>query len=103
MVIHASQLGMGHTVTEAIMGVSKREIQRIISESKGGGNGRQRCKLKKLLDDQHCDVSFSVTLVAYQFPQFVFAVVANQYPSPIPACNGFAMPNYHRPQPIHHP
>ena len=103
MVIHASQLGMGHTVTEAITGASKREIQRIISESKGGGNGRQRCKLKKLLDGQHCDVSLSATLVAYQFPQFGFAVVANQYPSPIPACNGFAMPNYHHPQPIHHP
>ena len=92
---------MVHTVTEAITGVSKREIQRIISESKGGGNGRQRSKRKKLLDGQHCDVSFSATLVTYQFLQFGFTVVANQYPSPIPVYNGFAMPNYH-PQPIHH-
>ena len=39
----------------------------------------------------------------YQFPQFGFPMVANQYPSPISAYNGFAMPNYHHPQPIHHP
>lgn len=56
-VIHASQLGMGNTVIEAVTGVSERGIRRIISESMGGARPRRRCERKKLLDDQHCEVS----------------------------------------------
>jgi len=58
VVIHASQLGVGHTVTEAITGVSRRGIQRIISGSKGGDKPRQRPERKKLLNTRHRDVSW---------------------------------------------
>jgi len=58
VVTQASQLGLSRTVTEAITGVSQRGIQRIVSEAMGGGNCCQRRKRKKLLDDQHCDVSW---------------------------------------------
>ena len=49
VVTQASQLGVNCTVTEAITGVSKRGIQRIVSESRGGGNHRERRKRKKLV------------------------------------------------------
>ena len=55
-VVHAAQLGVGHTVTEAITGVSKRGVQRIISKSKNGDEPHQRRKREKLLGDQHRDV-----------------------------------------------
>jgi hypothetical protein len=57
VVVRAAQLGVGHTVTEATTGVSKRGIQRIIAKSKNGDEPHQRRKRKKLLGDQHRDVS----------------------------------------------
>ncbi|KAF9644063.1 hypothetical protein BDM02DRAFT_1230094 [Thelephora ganbajun] len=53
-VIRASELGVDHTIMEAITGVSKRSIQRIISEPKHGDDYRQRCHRKKVLDAEHC-------------------------------------------------
>jgi hypothetical protein len=69
MVIHASQLGVEHTIIEAITGVNKRGIQRILSESKGGDQPRQRHEREKLLGDQHCDVSWGWELKQpYTYP-----------------------------------
>lgn len=55
--IRESQLGVPHTMTEAITGVSKRTIQRIISEPKRGDDRNRRRRGGKALDAKHYPVS----------------------------------------------
>jgi len=74
VVVQASQLGVSHTVTEAITGVSKRGIQRIVSEAGGGGNRCQRRRRKKLLNNQHRDVSWVSEISAAISLSFVLPV-----------------------------
>lgn len=62
VVLCASQLGVDHTITEAITGVSKRSIQRIVSKHKCGHESHQRHPRKKVLDTECRDVcQFRIT------------------------------------------
>jgi len=57
VVIRASQLGVPHTMTKAITGVSKRTIQRIVSEPKRGDDRNRRRRGDKVLDAKYYPVS----------------------------------------------
>jgi len=56
-VIRGSRLRVNHTVIEAITGVSKRSIQRIISESGHNNDRCRRLRCHNVLDAEHCHVS----------------------------------------------
>jgi len=57
VVIRASQLGVPLTITEAITGVSKRSIQRIVSEPKRGDDHSRKRRGDKVLDAKYYTVS----------------------------------------------
>ena len=56
-VIRASQLGVSHTITEAITGVSERSIQRIISGPESSGDHHRKPRGDNVLDAEHYRVS----------------------------------------------
>jgi hypothetical protein len=56
VVVRASELGVDATITEAITGVSKRSIQRFISEPERRDGDHRRCHRNKVLGAEHCHV-----------------------------------------------
>ena len=58
--IRASQLGVDPMVMQAITGVGRWSIQRIISEPKHGNGSRHATRVDKVLGTEHYQVSIFV-------------------------------------------
>ena len=58
-VSRATKLGVDPTVIEAVTGVSKRQIQRIVSEGEHGDLAQDcgRCTHQRILKSEHLEVS----------------------------------------------
>ena len=92
-VSRAAKLGMDPTLIEAISGVSKRQIQRIVSEERHGGSTRHRdCgerSRRRVLKSEHLEVSNKSLPMAVvhlltrgdPFPQFLKGCVSRNQSS----------------------
>ena len=85
-VLSASRLGANHTITEAITGVSKRGIQRIISESNSWSRPHQRSERKTLLNNEHRAVSWTLRNSSGWRLFIFYSLVFEGLPGPQPLC-----------------
>ena len=92
-VSRAAKLGMDPTLIEAISGISKRQIQRIVSKERHGGSTRHReCgerSHQRILKSEHLEVSNKSLVMAVvhllirgdPFPQFLKACISRNQSS----------------------